>query len=74
MKNGKAKRPRDANQLAKLVTDIATGEVDDCLTPEEERARKAGKAGGKKRAEKLTPERRKEIAKRAAEARWKRDG
>ncbi len=29
-----------------------------------------GKKGGKARAEKLTPERRKEIAKKAAEARW----
>ena len=29
-----------------------------------------GKKGGKARAEKLTPERRKEIAQKAAEARW----
>ena len=29
-----------------------------------------GRKGGKARAEKLTPERRKEIAKKAAEARW----
>lgn len=49
--------------------DIATGEKDDCLTPEEEQSRKAGKAGGKARADALSPERRSEIAKRAAEAR-----
>jgi hypothetical protein len=29
-----------------------------------------GRKGGKARAEKLSPERRKEIAKKAAEARW----
>lgn len=33
-----------------------------------------GKKGGRARAEKLTPERRKEIAKKAAEARWGRKG
>jgi hypothetical protein len=32
--------------------------------------RLGGKKGGKARAEKLSPERRKEIAKKAAEARW----
>lgn len=34
--------------------------------------RLGGKKGGKARAEKLTPERRKEIAKKAAESRWKK--
>jgi hypothetical protein len=32
--------------------------------------RKQGAAGGKKRAENLTPERRKAIARKAAAARW----
>jgi hypothetical protein len=36
-----------------------------------ELGRKGGLKGGKARAEKLTPEQRKEIAKKAAEARWK---
>ncbi len=36
------------------------------------RARKAGKAGGKARASKLTAEERAEIARIAAEARWKK--
>jgi len=47
-------------------------------TPEERHAaavalgRLGGKKGGKARAEKLTPEQRREIAKKAAEARWKK--
>lgn len=34
--------------------------------------RKGGLKGGKARAEKLTPERRSEIARKAAQARWKK--
>ena len=37
-----------------------------------ELGRLGGKKGGKARAEKLTPERRREIAKKAAAARWNR--
>ena len=37
-----------------------------------ELGRKGGKKGGKARAAKLTPERRSEIARKAAEARWKK--
>lgn len=64
-----AKRPRDANQLAKRVLDIATGESDDPKGPPEKdpEAVKRGKA----RAEKLTPEQRRQIAKKAAETRWR---
>ena len=64
------KRPRDTNQLAKRIVDIATGEE-----PEEEvnEARsKAGKKGAKARARSLTPEERSEIASAAAAARWKK--
>ena len=35
--------------------------------------RKGGLKGGKARAEKLTPERRSDIAKKAAKARWNKD-
>lgn len=35
--------------------------------------RMGGLKGGKARAEKLTPEQRKEIAKKAAQARWSRE-
>ena len=71
------KRPRDPNQLAKLIVDIATGEVEDA-PPDEgknpaavELGRKGGLKGGKARAAKMTPEERSAAAKKAAEARWK---
>ena len=35
-------------------------------------AKAMGRKGGKKRAKSLTPERRKEIARKAAAARWKK--
>lgn len=66
------KRPRDPNQLAKLISDIATSEVEEKRFSVAEGQRKGGLKGGKARAESLTPEQRKEIAKLAAEARWKR--
>jgi hypothetical protein len=70
------KRPRDPNQLGKLIVDIATGEADE---PGSDAAknpaavkfgRKGGLKGGKARASKLTPEQRSAIARKAAEARW----
>jgi len=69
------KRPRDTNQLAKLMVDILTGEVEDRERTPEERgvdpaASAMGKKGGPARAANLTPERRKEIAKKAAATRW----
>lgn len=71
------KRPRDPNQLAKLIADIATGEIDDQITTEDGRdlaavlmGRRGGLKGGKARAEKLSPERRSEIARQAAAKRW----
>jgi hypothetical protein len=69
------KRPRDPIQLAKLIGDIATGQVEDGVpteTPKVQRARKGGAKGGPARAAALTPEQRAEIARVAAEARWKR--
>lgn len=65
------KRPRDPNQLAKFITDIATGDAVD--TPPAEKAEgqvKGGKAGGRVRAERLTAEERSAIASKAAKARW----
>jgi hypothetical protein len=70
------KRPRDPNQLGKLIADIATGEVEDVPADAGKNpvavasGRKGGLNGGNARAEKLTPERRAEIARRAARARW----
>ena len=75
------KRPRDANQLAKSIVDIATGETEDREpTPEEQGkdpaavslGRRGGLKGGKARAKALTSEQRAEIARTAASARWKK--
>ena len=67
------KRPRDPNQLAKLMVDIASGEVEEAKeTALTTRARKAGKAGGPARANALTDEQRSDIARTAAAARWKK--
>jgi hypothetical protein len=76
----RSRRPRDPNQLAKLIVDIATGEVED--TPSDtdegknpaavELGRKGGLKGGKARTANMTPEERSEAARRAAGARWKR--
>ena len=74
------KRPRDVSQLAKLVVDISTGETEDAEPePEDEGknpaavalGRLGGKKGGKARADKLTAKQRSEIARKAAQARWK---
>ena len=72
---GRKKRPRDPSQLAKMVVDIATGDTEDRPpTPEEQGKDPAavalGRKGGKMRAAKMSPERRTEIAKKAAAKRW----
>lgn len=69
------KRPRDPNQLAKFVIDAATGESEAReRMPKEARASKGGAKGGPARAMSLTAEQRSEIARVAAEARWKKGG
>ncbi|NJL08369.1 MAG: RNA-binding protein [Methylacidiphilales bacterium] len=66
------RRPADVIGNAITIAKIATGEIED--TPEQtvSPAATLGKRGGKARAEKLTPERRAEIAKKAAEKRWRK--
>lgn len=68
------KRPRDPNQLAKLIVDIASGAVTEPqpepTTPAQEFARSGGLKGGAARREALSPERRAEIARKAAAKRW----
>jgi hypothetical protein len=73
-------RPRDPVQLGKLIGDILTGQVEDRAPERPEDAhkdqaavalgRKGGLKGGTARAAKMTPERRAEIARNAAKARW----
>lgn len=64
------KRPADAIGRAVMIAKIATGEVDDERDPIASAAAEMGRRGGKKRAENMTPERRKEIAQKAAKGRW----
>jgi hypothetical protein len=72
------KRPRDLNRLAADMVGEATEE--NPPTPEPDTrdpaavalGRKGGLKGGRARAEKLTPEERSEISRRAAAARWKK--
>lgn len=68
------KRPRDPNQLAKLIVDIATGEIVEApFVPQEGRkGAPGGLKGGPARATKLNQEQRSEIAKRAAVVRWEK--
>lgn len=72
----KPKRPRDTNQLAKFIIDVATGEVEPPKTDEGKDAaavslgRRGGLKGGKARAKKLTAKQRSDIARKAAAKRW----
>ena len=73
--------PRDPNQRAKVTADIVDALLGDGELPPDdtpandparvERGRRGGAKGGRLRAERLTPERRSEIARQAAEARWR---
>lgn len=68
-------RPRDPIMLAKLIGDIATGQVVDAVEDGKdpvtsELGRLGGLKGGRARAEKLTSQRRSEIARAAAKARY----
>ncbi|WP_374088071.1 hypothetical protein [Methylomicrobium lacus] len=64
---------KDFTQIAFDVFQQATGEIeepDEELTGKKADSQKGGLKGGKARAEKLTPEERPEIARKAAKARW----
>jgi hypothetical protein len=66
------KRPADVIGNAVKVMRIATGEEEDTVIDDgkDPAAKALGAKGGKKRAANMTPERRAEIAKKAAKARW----
>ena len=66
---------KDINQLAKSILDIVTGESENTnknnkIPSSNIIGRSGGLKGGKARADKLSPERRKEIATKAATKRW----
>lgn len=74
-----SKLPRDVNQRAKYILDVFTGDA----PPEEPQREKNAAAvalgklgaskGGQARAAKLSDEKRKEIAKKAAQVRWNKE-
>ena len=61
------RRKGDAVQVAVQVMRIATGEEEEKLPS---KTRNGGLIGGKRRAANLSPERRSEIARKAAQTRW----
>ena len=74
----RSSRPRDSNQLAKLIVDMATGnappetKADDGKNPAAVAlGRLGGLKGGKARAESLSKRTRSKIARDAANTRWK---
>ena len=74
----KPKRPRDTNQLAWQIVQEATGQASaepekpDTRNPAAVALSRLGASkGGKARAESLSAAKRKEIAKKAAKARWR---
>lgn len=77
-RSSKKKNIRDINVLAAHIVEQATGVPTSKNMAEESTknpaavalGRLGGLKGGKARARKLTPEQRKEIAKKAARARW----
>ncbi len=66
------KRPADVIGAAVKVMQIATGEIEEDLDDDgkNKAAVELGRKGGKARAAKLTAEQRREIAQKAAAARW----
>ena len=72
----KQQRPKETNKLAKSIVFIGTVETPDETNLDAIRlaaaalGRKGGLKGGKARADSLSPERRAEIARKAAAARW----
>jgi hypothetical protein len=76
----KIKRPRDVNQLAHLLVEQSTAVLEELAPPNPvpaniskymaEIGRKGGQIGGKRRLSTLSDKKRKEIAAKAANARW----
>jgi hypothetical protein len=70
------KRPADVIGNAVKIMRIATGEEPEDYGPDDGKdpaAKALGRKGGEARAKSITPERRAEIAKKAAAKRWSKD-
>lgn len=66
-----SKKPADLNRLAAAIVGDATDEMpQEPQSPEARAGRAGGKKGGPARAKSLSAERRSEIARKAARARW----
>lgn len=80
MEKRKKQGPKDPNELAFSIVQMATGEAD--LAENESKknpaavalGRLGGLKGGRARADKLTKEERSAIAKKAAQVRWAKEG
>lgn len=72
----KVKLPADVNRKAKAIVDLVTGEKEETPSVKNPAAVELGRLGGLKggniRAKNLSPKRRSEIAKKAANSRWKK--
>jgi hypothetical protein len=68
------KRPADVIGNAVHVMRIATGEIEETILDDgkDPAAKALGRKGGAARAKSMTPERRAEIAKKAAAKRWEK--
>lgn len=73
----RSSKKKDINVIAAEIVEQATGQPESEIEGKNPAAvalgRLGGKKGGKARAEKLTPEQRREIAKQAAKARWSKN-
>jgi hypothetical protein len=69
------KRPADVIGNAVHVMRVLTGEIEDAIPDDgkDPAAKVLGKKGGAARAKSMTPERRAEIAKKAAASRWNKN-
>src|SRR5439155_24231541 len=85
LKPRQPKRPTDVNEIAHLLVERSTQEVEplsvaprptqaDISRVMAELGKRGGRIGGKRRADSMTPERRREIALKAARSRWDRNG
>jgi len=75
-RSSKKQTPKDINQLANSIVESATTSAERVENEKNPHAvalgRLGGLKGGKVRAERLTLEQRKEIARKAAQSRWRK--
>ncbi len=75
----RTKPPKDPNQLAKYILDVTTGDAEKIEPARKDPAavalgRRGGQVSAQTRNQRLSPTKRKAIAKKAAKARWNKKG